>query len=348
MRQRILGILTIIISASAMLVATAAPSHADNDTDPLCYTTRSTVDSSAYSGPSASRIYDWTDSSQTSQRMRKDVAIPANLISDHYVPQGITGIPNWLGGTEDLLLISAYKDADGDGETDGASAIFGVIANGSRAGQGMGRMLIAEGHVGGIALVGSYVYVGSGNEIRGYQKSTVVSVINAANNSTVYARDYNYSASYTVAYLGSGDGHLWAGSFNETDPTHLNAYSVTNSSTGAISYQFQYYAPKKTQGVAVTGGHVIFATSYGRHDRGNLWIMEHGQSSLFDGNSTCFRTPTMIEGLTILEGRFYASFESGAYTYTHTHTTDDPDNPIYNLHGAPLSWIEGLFMNVAD
>jgi hypothetical protein len=342
-RRRVLPALGALGIALSTLVTVAGPSQADNDSDPLCYTTPSTS-GDFYPGPSASRVYDWTDvSAQSGRRFSQSVAIPSGPLDGHYVPQGLAAWPNWNGTTEDLLLISAYKDADGDKTPDGPSAIWGVVADGSRAGTSLGRMLITKGHVGGIGVYKGWLYVGSEYEIRGYRLSKVGNVLAAANTNTVHGRDYNRTSSYRVGFMGTGDGHLWAGAFNDSSSTHLNGYVQTSNSTGALAYQSatQAYAPKKTQGVAVTSTHVIFSTSYGRNDRGNIWVMGRGQQSLSDGNSFCFRAPSMNQGLTIMNSRLYLNFESGAYTYNKG--LDDPDNPIRHLHSSSLANVTGLY-----
>ena len=61
-------------------------------------------------------------SAQTTRRFSPGVNIPAGLIDNRYVPQGLTSWPNWNGTSEDLLLIAAYHDGDGNSEPDGASA----------------------------------------------------------------------------------------------------------------------------------------------------------------------------------------------------------------------------------
>ncbi|MBC9821382.1 hypothetical protein [Terrabacter sp. MAHUQ-38] len=343
LRRRVLAGIGIIGMVASTLVVTTTSARADDDDDPLCYTTRSTS-GQFYAGPSASRVYDWVDvSSQTTRRFHPGAPIPAGLLDEHYVPQGIAAWPNWDGTGEDLILVSAYKDEDGDGTTDGASGVWGVVIGGSRSGTSLGRMLIAEGHVGGIGVYKGWLYVGSESEIRGYRLSKVRDALQGANTNTVYARDYNRASSYVVGFMGTGDGHLWAGDFDESSSQHLNGYVQTSSSTGAISYvsSTQVYAPKKTQGVAVTANHVIFSTSYGRNDRGNLWVMPRGQDSLSDGNSYCFRAPSMNQGVTILGDRLYVGFESAAYTYNKG--LDDPDNPIDHLHYSSLSDVTGLY-----
>ena len=141
--------------------------------------------------------------------------------------------------------------------------------------------------------------------------------------------------------MDNGDGRLWAGAFDKDETTHLNAYAQTSNADGTLDYRTQYFAPKKTQGVTVTPNYVIFSTSYDRNERGNLWIMPRDQDSRSDSNSYCFRTPSMNQGVTILNGRLYLGFESGAYTYNHDWNT--PRNPIRRVHSAALSDITSLY-----
>ena len=143
--------------------------------------------------------------------------------------------------------------------------------------------------------------------------------------------------------MGTGDGHLWAGDFDDGAATHLNGYVQTNRTSGAIAYQAstQSYAPKKTQGVTVTPSYVIFSTSYKRTDRGNIWVMPRNQQTLTDSNSYCFRAPSMNEGITQLNGHLYLGFEGAAYTYNHT--SDRPVNQISRLHAATTTAVTGLY-----
>jgi hypothetical protein len=344
LRRRVLAGFGIIGVVAGTLVATTTSARADDDDDPLCYTTQSTTNP-FYRGPSASRVYDWLNvSSQTSRRFDTGPEIPAGLYDERYVPQGISAWPNWNGTDEDIILISAYHDGDGDKDPDGASAIFGVVASGSRSGTGLGRMLIANGHVGGIGVYKGWLYVGSESEIRGYRLSKVRDALEGANTSTVYGRDYNRPSSYVVGFMGTGDGHLWAGDFDESSARHLNGYVQTDNATGEIAYvsSTQVYAPKKTQGVTVTPSYVIFSTSYTRGDRGNIWIMPRNQDELNDGNSYCFRAPSMNQGITVLGGNLYVGFESAAYTYTKD-PNDLPRNIVDHLHVATLSDVTGLY-----
>lgn len=332
--RRIAGALVAATALVATQLAAGSATPAAAAEDPLCSTAPASGDP-FYNGPSASRVYD--------AHFRLGVPIPAGLLDGRYDPQGVAAWSNWNGTGEDLLLISAYEDTNGDKEPDGPSAVFGVVASGSRHGQGLGRMLIGQGHVGGLAVYGGWLYVGSEANIRGYRLSTLKSELQGANTSTVQPTAYNRPSSFTVGFMGTGDGHLWAGAFDEDTSTHLNGYAQSSRTTGALSYDdsLQAYAPKKTQGVTVTSQRVIFSTSFKRTDRGNIWVMPRGQQTLTDANSYCFRAPSMNEGITQLNGRLYLGFESAAYTYNHT--SDVPVNRVRWVHSADTSDVAALY-----
>lgn len=346
--------LTALSTAVALilgLVVGVGPARADNDNDAMCYTTRSTR-TPFYAGASASRVYDWNNTgSQTDRRFRNSgIPIPAGLLDNHYVPQGLTVWHNWQGNgsTEDIFLITAYHDPDHDGKSDtgysngeGPSAIFGVVANGTRRGRGLGRMLIERGHVGGIAVYGGRIYVGSERRIRWYTPAQVRDGLMGANTNHIYGYGSRYrNTSYDVGFMGTGGGFLWAGRFEEFDSgdPHLNKYVHEN---GQLVYKTQYDAPRKTQGVAVTSDRVIFSTSYRRDWRSNVWVTGRHPGTIADNNSYCFRAPTMSEGVTVYGGELYVLYESAAKTYSGS------TNPIYNLHVASVADVVRPFNSCA-
>lgn len=334
--------------AVALAVASAPSAQAENDDDPLCYTTRSSS-GDFYPGASASKVYDWENlSTESDRRFQEGPAIPAGLLDAKYVPQGFAAWSNWNGTGEDLILISAYKEHDySDDDLDGPSGIWGVVVSGSRAGTSLGRMLIDKGHVGGIAVYKGWVYVGSENEIRGYRASTVRAALAAANTNTVQAKEFGRATTYTVGFMGTGDGTLWAGDFNPDASDFVYGYSQTSATTGNLDYRdgWKFSAPKKTQGVTVTPNYFIFSASFGRNDRGNIWVMarNHGQDAITDANSYCFRAPSMNQGVTQLDGRVYLGFESAAWKFNWS--LDDPNNVIDNLHWATTSTVTSLMAN---
>ncbi len=150
-RRRTAPLHTATLLGAAALVASPAPPAAHAAEDPLCVTTPGSRNE--YPGPSASTAYD--DTFNPSQ------PVPAGLLADRYDPQGLVTFSNWNGTSEDVLLISAYHDANGNKVPDGSSGIFGVVINGKRAGLGLGRMLVPNGHVGGIGVYQGFLYVGT-------------------------------------------------------------------------------------------------------------------------------------------------------------------------------------------
>lgn len=327
--------MTAVALVGTALVAGVRTTDGD-DGDPSCYTTRSTT-SPSYAGRSASRVFDWVDvAAQTTPRFSPGVDIPAGLLGSRYVPQGLAGWAGF-GSGEDVLLISAYHDGNADKGSDGPSAVFAVVADGPRAGTSAGRMLIDPGHVGGLAVYGGWLYVGSEHTIRGYRLATVRRALDSGTD-VVQHPDYTRPSSHDLANFGVGDGRLWAGRYTMTSPTQLTGYVQTSRSTGALELQPDagITLPKKTQGLAVTTDHAIFSTSYGRRSRGNLWVVPRGRSS----TPYCFRVPSMNEGVTVLDGRLYVIFESGAHTYDRGLLR--PANVVARVYSAALSDVTSL------
>ncbi len=326
---------TAVVVSGALCASLAGqlPAQAVADESTYCYTTASTS-KPFYPGASASTVYDTTFTTGT--------PVAHGLINNRYTPQGLTSWPNWDGSGEDVLLVSAYHDDDADGETDGPSAVYGMVASGPNAGASLGRMLVDEGHVGGIAVYNGWLYVGSEYKINAYPLSTVRTALAGANSDTVYKPAVSRISDFRVGFLGTGDNLLWAGVFSEDSDTTLRSYT-SSSSTGALAAgpSSSQVVPKKTQGVAVTSSYVIFSTSYGRNNKSNLWITPRNQTTLTDAQSYCFAAPSMTQGLTVLGSELQVGFESGGYTYTHP--SDKPRNIITDTHRATLSAVTALY-----
>src|SRR6185312_4753929 len=118
-RRMSMAVAALLLSGVAAVVSAQPAAAAE---DPMCRTTQGSKP--WYPGPSASATYDST--------FHSSVAIPAGLLSGRYVPQGLAYWNNWNGTSEDILLISAYHDGNGDKTPDGSSAIFGVVLSGAR------------------------------------------------------------------------------------------------------------------------------------------------------------------------------------------------------------------------
>jgi len=334
-RHVVAGSLLLSVALSGLITVTAAEPAAAEDAK--CRTTQGS--SPFYPGPSASKTYDST--------FHNSVAVPAGLIDGEYVPQGLAYWNNWNGTSEDVLLISAYHDGNGNSVPDGPSAIFGVVLSGDRRGQSLGRMLIPKTHAGGIAIAGGYVYVGGEGVVRYWAASKVRSELAAANDSTTHQPKDTQPVFGEASFLGNQGGTLWTGDFDEDSHQHMWQYRPSDSGSGALNYTgARRWVPKKTQGMTVVGSKFVFATSYGRNDRSNVWVRPTSfTGDITDGTSFCMRAPSMIEGVAYGNSNgnqhVWALYESGAKNYAEAD--DVPLNPIRNIHWAGGGTLAGLY-----
>lgn len=334
MRSRRLASAAAALMVSGLFTAASVTPAAAAE-DPMCRTTQG--GKPWYPGPSASTTYDST--------FHAGVAIPKGLLDGRYVPQGLAYWNNWNGTSEDILLIAAYHDGNGNGTPDGPSAIFGVVLSGDRRGDSLGRMLIPTTHAGGIAIAGGHVYVGGEGIVRYWSAATVRTVLARADNGTTYSPKDTQNVAGKASFLGNQGGLLWTGDFSETAAQSMWQYRAAAS--GKLTYTgVKRPVPKKTQGMTTVGNTFVFATSYGRNDRGNVWVRPTSKTgAITDGSSFCMRAPSMIEGLAYGNSNgskhVWALYESGAYTYNKG--VDDPDNPIRNIHWAGGSALAGLY-----
>lgn len=329
------------LAAAALggLVAVAAPQAAVAATeDPYCRTTEGTHD--FYPGPSASATYDAT--------FHDGVAVPAGLLDNHYTPQGLAYWNDWNGTSEDVLLISAYHDANSNKVPDGPSAIFGVVLSGPNRGDSLGRMLIPTTHAGGIAVVGGHVYVAGEGIVRWWSTAGVRHVLEAANTDTTHGYGtHHQNVAGRASFLGTQGGTLWTGNFDGDDPTDNPERAMwqyrPNADGTLTSLKQKRPVPGKTQGMTTVGSRFVFATSEGRGDRGNVWVRPTSLTgAITDGTSFCMRAPSMIEGLAygVSNGNahVWALYESGAATYRGSAR-----NPITTIHWAEGSTLAGLY-----
>ncbi|KNX38342.1 hypothetical protein [Luteipulveratus halotolerans] len=330
---------SVSIAAAAALtagVAATATATSASAEDSMCQTTTGSKD--FYDGPSASATYDKT--------FHNSVVVPKGLYSAGYIPQGLAYWNNWNGTSEDVLLISAYKDD--------AAAIWGVVLNGSRRGQSLGHMNIPKTHAGGIAIVGGYVYVSGGTTYKGnkvdvlyWSASKVRKALAGPNGGTVAPNGYQNLAG-AGSFLGKGGGAgttLWTGTHDENK--HSSMWQYKPSSTGKLTYTGKKrWVPAKTQGMTVVGDKYVFATSLGRNDRSNVWVRPSSYTGdITDGTSFCMRAPSMIEGLAYGNSdgnkHVWAIYESGANTYANAW--DKPRNIVKHIHWAGGSALAGLY-----
>lgn len=302
-------------SSQATTAATQASTSAVTATRAIsCDTTKGSKP--FYDGPSASKKYD--------NRFSNSAGLPR--LGTH-IPQGIGTWWNW-DGRKNLLLVTMYRPGSN-------SIIVGIDPATNKV---VGDVAIAETHGGGITTAYGWAFVqGSTNGIRKYKLSTLRSAMKKSGTPYVKATGSErkvYGASFLTSY---GDS-LWAGKFNDKGRDKMYEYKIkSNGSLTTVKRAWEI--PTKTQGLLVTKSHFIFSTSYGRDKLSNLYVVRRGQPDLDKAKLTCFRAPSMSEGLTEFGGRAYLVFESGAYKFRSDPKTK---NVITRLHKAGVSSLTGM------
>lgn len=308
-----LGLAGVLATGTAITVAVKGPSQ---PAAAAISCSTATGGNPFYDGPSASKVYD--------ARFSGSAAVP-NLSS--YTPQGIGTWWNW-DGSKDLLLVTSYRK--------GANTqIIGIDPATNKT---VGVVAIAETHGGGITTSNGWAFVqGSTNGIRKYKLSALKTAMKAAG--TPYLKAVGSERKvYGASFLTSYGGYVWSGKFNETGRDKMYQYKInTDGSLTTINKAWEI--PTKTQGLLVTGTHFVFSTSYGRTNRSNLYVVRRGQPDLDKAKLSCFRAPSMSEGITEYGGKAYLVFESGSHLYRGDSKTL---NVITHLHKATITSLTGL------
>ncbi len=274
-----------------------------------CSTAAGSSNGPFYPGPDASTAYD--------KAFSKSFGLPDE--STH-TPQGVASWRNWDGKKHDIFLVISYR-------TGSHARIYGITPDGTE----VGALEIADTHAGGIAVAGNWVYVeNTSTSIRKYRTSDIRTGLN-------HRRGYLYVKSvgtprkvYGASFMTAYGSYLYSGKFNAAGRDKMYAYKVNTD--GSLTTQAGgIQVPTKTQGVAVLSDRFIFSTSLHQSDRGNIYVLKRGYSSLDSATLRCFRAPTMNEGMTIYGSYVYVVFEGGSDEYKSAK------NRITNAHKGLLS-----------
>jgi hypothetical protein len=306
-----LAVITAFVVAAAALTP-ALPAAAAISCD-----TATTGGATFYDGPSASTKYD--------ARFSNSASIP-NLSTQ--TPQGAGTWYNWDGSGKNLVLVGSYR-AGAD------SQIYGIDPS---TGSTVGVVAVAESHLGGITVSKGWAFVsGAGSSIRKYRLTELRDALKAAG--TPYLAQVGTARDVAGAsFLGSYGDSLFAGTFNETGRGTMYEYKIADDGT-LTTVAGAWEVPTKTQGLTVTASHFIYSTSYGRGNRSNLYVVKRGQKDLDAAALSCFRAPSMTEGITELNGTAYLVYESGSYLYSGDPATL---NVIPRMHKATITSLTSL------
>lgn len=339
-----------LLAATALLVAAtpaaAAPAWERQKESISC--TDDTGSSPFYNGESASALYDST--------FRLGHEIPAGML-DGYVPQGLGTWPGGAGSA-DLLLQTAYNDA-----TDRAVVVGMVPGGGSTAMPLLvrpGRKGYVNAHVGGVAVVGPWMYV-AGPTTDGLP--TVLKFpLDRVRKRLADGKDLKAAteqkldvgtSGFSASFLAAEGNTLWIGTFDKSHRDRMYRFSVGPKGRiarigGAGAWT---QVPKKAQGLAVTPTHFLFSTSWTSEARSNVYVVRRGKrylDSAYPQDLECFAAPSMSEGITLSGGEAFLSFESGSFRYRTDPCDKGPfeggctRNIITHLHRAPLATLLGM------
>lgn len=313
-----IGLAGLLATSAAVTLTVAEPDTAAAATEAISCDTATSGGSAFYDGPSASTKYD--------SRFR-DTAITLPNLGTH-TPQGAAVWYNWDGTNKNLLLVTAYRS--------GADAqIFGIDP---ATGATVGVVAIAASHVGGITTTQGWAFVsGSSTSIRKYRLTELRTAMKAAG--TPYLAQVGTARAVAgSSFLTSYGDSVWSGSFNETGRGTMYEYKAGTDGT-LTTVAGAWEVPTKTQGLMVTSSHFVYSTSYGRGNRSNLYAVRRGQRDLDAATLSCFRAPSMAEGITDYNGQAYLVFESGSHLYRSDPATL---NVITRLHRASVSSLTSL------
>lgn len=239
------------------------------------------------------------------------VSIPDALLAGARRPQGLAYWNNWDGSGVDLLVATAY-------DPNGASLLIGVNPI---TGAATTPVFLPPTHAGGVAVVGNWIYVsGPSGMVNQYSAGTVRGAMKRPSSAPLTLRPTTSYFVYSSSFLGSFNGVLFAGKFNETRSDWMVGYSV-DQSTGALRSIGSYAVPRKTQGVGITRDHFVFSTSYGRDNRSDIYVVRRGYTSWSGAVGACMRAPNMSEGVALGNGRAFVIYESASSSYLGSQGT---------------------------
>ncbi|MCQ6562327.1 hypothetical protein [Paenibacillus mendelii] len=245
---------------------------------------------------------------------KKGPSIP-NL-DTFYVPQGMAYWPD-----KQWILI-AYYYYDPDFASLKKNSLVAVVDQ--RTGKHIKNLYLADemkegdiyhaGHVGGLAVSKSYLWIASSAEssdskynMLRYKLTDIEKT--SANGRLSLDEGFKLKASSYATYA---DGDLWVGKFDAKNTAAMHRYNLNSSETPRANPLKTYKTPKQIQGVAITGKHIIYSQSSGRKNPSNLRMYNKSEPSKLQDSMTL---PNMSQGLAIAGSNLYINFESGAKAY---------------------------------
>ncbi len=270
-------------------------------------------------------------------------------LNEYIVPQGIS-----YRSDKDRFYLSGYFKS---------GALSSVIcAVDAKIGKSVGEYVLCEadgtpfyGHVGGIAVTESNLYIAHEKFVYRVSLSTIDSLGRKASLYPEEAIKLSFGDA-SNSFLDYSGGYLWAGNFYDPsvpesnfeaypgytslirayrlDETSPSGFSESKKTTNTDEYDYIPYViythdKLRIQGMATYGNQMYLAASYGKWGEMYVYDIPYSTESettlVLDGdkhvpviNLTCKKTVKpfpRIEEIVAVNGNIYATFESGAIIY---------------------------------
>jgi hypothetical protein len=275
-----------------------------------------------YPGPAGSALYD--------SLFKAGWAVP--YLDDKYTPQGLTAWPRWFNDGGSLIIAGMYSKGH-DSYLVGIDPTNGTV---------YGTVRVLEAHLGGIAVVGDWLFaqdqaVWGGEKARRYKLTDLAAAFEQshADGSKPYVKRYGqvqpvYNASFMSAY----NGHLWSGHHGG----HVDKmYEYSVSADGILTQVGDAWeVPAFTDGLVVTADRFIFVSHDSDGDRPGQITVTSKNHRLADGPATCFGAPSLGEGAVLDNDQILVLYESGSYRFTKSA------NRVTHVHEAPYGPLSAL------
>lgn len=273
-----------------------------------------------YPGPSTSTLYDTS--------FKRGPALPDLR---EYTPQGLAAWPNWDGAGHSLLVVAAYRLGH-------HSRLYGIDPE---TGKIVGTVRIAESHLGGIAISGPWLFTQAASAfmkpegVNRFPLADLRAKMIAPDKPVmrpVGAPQKIYSADFMTTY----GGEIFAGQHNKKSTDRMFRYAVgPDGSLTVVGRSWE--VPARTQGVLVTDDLFMFVAS-DASDRGRMWVVRRDGPVPGKAPGRCFRNPDLGQGMAIIDGAVFVSYESGAKHFDKPSTA----NKIKNLHRTTIATLSAL------
>lgn len=224
-----------------------------------------------------------------------------SFLSKKYVPQGLAVLP------ELSLLIAAYME-------DGGSCLFHIDRDGRTSALSLMESELEPhlGHVGGLALGSSELWIASSGQLLRFSFETT-SLPDTDTLIATHVLDLPHKASIATYF----DGYVYVGEFAKTtdEPQPmLYKYSETELRSGVTEAVASYPLPIQAQGVAISATGIYVVSSFGPKQSKAYFAEDPGSLKHAE---ILGPMPAGAEGLTLLPGAasLMVVFESAALKY---------------------------------